>query len=177
MTKSLYVTFFQTPLGSMIGVASNRGLCALEFIESRRLNLLSVRLNQWYSTYTMIESSSSVLETSHDWLSHYFSGNFLNLGSLPLDVKGTSFECEVWDTLLEISPGMTATYGQIAQQVGRQNGARAVGAAIGRNPVSLIVPCHRVVGSSGSLVGYGGGLERKEWLLYHEGILKTPRPN
>jgi methylated-DNA-[protein]-cysteine S-methyltransferase len=89
-------------------------------------------------------------------------------GRLPLDLRGTPWELDVWRRLLDILPGSTRTYGAIARELRKPNGARAVGLAVGANPVSLIVPCHRVVGTSGSLTGYGGGLHRKEWLLRHE---------
>jgi methylated-DNA-[protein]-cysteine S-methyltransferase len=87
---------------------------------------------------------------------------------LELDMRGTDFQKSVWDALLTIPYGETRSYGQIAKQIGRPDRARAVGAANGSNPVSIIVPCHRVIGSDGSLTGYGGGLDRKRWLLEHE---------
>jgi methylated-DNA-[protein]-cysteine S-methyltransferase len=87
---------------------------------------------------------------------------------LPLDMRGTDFQRNVWEALLTIPYGETRSYGEIAKQIGRPDRARAVGAANGSNPVSIIVPCHRVIGSDGSLTGYGGGLPRKRWLLDHE---------
>jgi O-6-methylguanine DNA methyltransferase len=85
-----------------------------------------------------------------------------------LDMRGNSFERQVWRALLEIQPGRTTTYGAIAKQLGSEGASRAVGAANGANPIAIIVPCHRVIGHSGSLTGYGGGLDRKSWLLDHE---------
>lgn len=93
--------------------------------------------------------------------------------SVPLDPQGTDFQQAVWRALRGIAAGALSSYGAIAQQVGRPAAARAVGAAIGRNPIGIIVPCHRVVGASGSLTGYAGGLQRKQALLMLEGALLT----
>jgi methylated-DNA-[protein]-cysteine S-methyltransferase len=90
-----------------------------------------------------------------------------------LDLHGTPFQRAVWKALLAIEPGHTSTYGEIARAAGSPAGVRAAGAAIGRNPVGVIVPCHRVIGANGSLTGYAGGLTRKERLLQHEGVLLT----
>lgn len=89
--------------------------------------------------------------------------------TLALDAEGTAFQKAVWQALCEIAPGDTVTYGQIAQRIGKPAAVRAVGAAVGRNPIGIIVPCHRVIGSDGSLTGYAGGLPRKQALLEHEG--------
>jgi methylated-DNA-[protein]-cysteine S-methyltransferase len=97
-------------------------------------------------------------------LAEYFDGR-LTVFDLPLDMAGTPFQQRVWAALLDIPYGATATYGQLAADLGNPSASRAVGLANGRNPVSIIVPCHRVVGSDGSLTGYGGGLERKRFLL------------
>ena len=93
--------------------------------------------------------------------------------TVPLDPQGSDFQQAVWRLLLGIAPGRLSTYGQIARQLGRADGARAVGSAVGRNPVSIIVPCHRVVGHDGALTGYAAGLPRKKALLRHEGVLQT----
>jgi len=87
---------------------------------------------------------------------------------IPLDLRGSAFQRRVWAELRAIPPGETVTYGELARRVGRPGAARAVGSAVARNPVSIVVPCHRVVGSDGSLTGYAGGVERKRWLLAHE---------
>lgn len=101
----------------------------------------------------------------------YFAGRIEALDDLPVKVAGTAFETEVWHTLRRIPPGHTWSYRELAAAIGRPKAVRAVGAANGRNPVSLVLPCHRVIGADGSLTGYGGGLERKAWLLRHEGVL------
>lgn len=88
---------------------------------------------------------------------------------VPLELHGTAWQRRVWDVLLEIPFGETLTYGEVAQRAGRPGGARAVGHAVGRNPVAIVVPCHRVVAAGGALGGYAGGLDNKRWLLAHEG--------
>jgi methylated-DNA-[protein]-cysteine S-methyltransferase len=100
-------------------------------------------------------------------LQDYFAGA-LRKFDLPLSLEGTDFQKRVWAGLLEIPFGETVSYGELARSVGRPSASRAVGMANGRNPIAVIVPCHRVIGASGSLVGYGGGLDRKVWLLQHE---------
>jgi methylated-DNA-[protein]-cysteine S-methyltransferase len=100
----------------------------------------------------------------------YFAGE-LRTFELPLAPHGTPFQRRVWDALLAIPYGTTTTYGRLAQQLGDPRAVRAVGLANGRNPIPIIIPCHRVIGANGSLIGYGGGLERKQWLLEREGAL------
>jgi methylated-DNA-[protein]-cysteine S-methyltransferase len=103
-------------------------------------------------------------------LSEYFAGTRREF-DLPLRLDGTPFQTRVWRELLEIPYGETWSYGQLAKRIGNPSASRAVGLANGRNPISILVPCHRVIGADGSLTGYGGGLERKSWLLAHEGAL------
>jgi methylated-DNA-[protein]-cysteine S-methyltransferase len=98
----------------------------------------------------------------------YFEGNVLVIDDLPVAFSGTAFQNKVWHALRAIPAGETLSYGALAQRIGEPKAVRAVGLANGSNPVGLIVPCHRVIGSDGSLTGYGGGLERKKWLLAHE---------
>lgn len=111
---------------------------------------------------------------ARDWLRRYFDGQDPAPGELPLNPAGTAFQLRVWNLLRDIPRGQTRSYGELAQLLNAQAGfprtsARAVGGAVGRNPLSILIPCHRVVGASGSLTGYAGGLARKEWLLGHEG--------
>jgi len=100
-------------------------------------------------------------------LGEYFAGR-RRVFDLPLNPSGTTFQRQVWDALRDIPYGETASYGQTAVAIGRPTGSRAVGLANGRNPISIIVPCHRVIGANGSMTGYGGGIEAKQWLLAHE---------
>ncbi|HEX2450997.1 MAG TPA: methylated-DNA--[protein]-cysteine S-methyltransferase [Gemmatimonadales bacterium] len=113
---------------------------------------------------------AGVLERARAQLEEYFAGSRLTF-DLPLAPSGTAFELEVWDLLRKIPAGQTASYGQLARKLGDVTMARAVGRANGQNPLPIVVPCHRVIGVDGSLVGFGGGLERKKWLLEHEGAL------
>ena len=100
-------------------------------------------------------------------LGEYFKGKRMTF-DLPLAPEGTEFQQSVWKQLRKISYGRTKSYGEIANKVGNPRASRAVGAANGRNPISIIVPCHRVIGADGKLTGFGGGIERKRWLLEHE---------
>ena len=117
-----------------------------------------------------IDGNNDVLRRAVGQVEAYFQGR-LKVFDLPLDLAGTTFQKAVWQALLDVPFGQTASYQRIAEAVGRPKAMRAVGAANGKNPVSLIVPCHRIIGKNGSLTGYGGGLWRKEWLLRHEGVL------
>ncbi|MCU0718846.1 MAG: methylated-DNA--[protein]-cysteine S-methyltransferase [Pirellula sp.] len=115
-----------------------------------------------------------VLVQLEDELREYFSGSRKEFAT-EFGLVGTEFQCEVWYELQWIPFGRTSTYGQIATQLGKSNASRAVGAAIGKNPLSIVLPCHRVVGKSGALTGYAGGLDRKRWLLdFERGGLQNP---
>lgn len=106
-----------------------------------------------------------------DKLRDYFDGDLAAIDGLPGETAGTPFQREVWQALREIPCGQVMHYGTLAERLGRPGAARAVGAANGANPISIVVPCHRVIGASGTLTGYAGGVQRKEWLLRHEGYL------
>jgi methylated-DNA-[protein]-cysteine S-methyltransferase len=101
-------------------------------------------------------------------VAQYFSGDLAAIDQIPVRTAGTPFQRQVWQALREIPCGTTTSYGRLARQIGRPAAVRAVGLANGSNPVAVIVPCHRVIGANGSLTGYGGGIERKRWLLHHE---------
>jgi methylated-DNA-[protein]-cysteine S-methyltransferase len=101
----------------------------------------------------------------------YFDGDIEALESLPAAPPGTPFQQQVWQTLRSVGPGRTVSYGELAQRIGRPRASRAVGLANARNPVALVIPCHRVIGAGGKLTGYAYGLDRKRWLLRHEGAL------
>jgi methylated-DNA-[protein]-cysteine S-methyltransferase len=158
-----------TPLGNMLALASGDSLCALEFTgPGERLTRLERRLARWFPPHEIVDSDSAILARTRQWLYAYFDGANADVGGLPIALHGAPFETKVWRALLKIAPGTTTSYGAIAAGLGSAAASRAVGAANGANPIAIIVPCHRVVGSSGSLVGYGGGLDRKRWLLEHE---------
>jgi methylated-DNA-[protein]-cysteine S-methyltransferase len=158
-----------TPLGEMLALASDQGLCALEFTGPReRLTRLDSRLRRWFPFHEIVDRDDQAIALARAWLGDYFAGTSADAGVLPLDMRGAEFERRVWEALRTIPPGETTSYGAIARALGSPSASRAVGAANGANPVAIVVPCHRVVGSSGTLTGYGGGLDRKTWLLDHE---------
>jgi methylated-DNA-[protein]-cysteine S-methyltransferase len=158
-----------TPVGDMLALASDAGLCALEFTgPDKRLTRLEARLARHFPPHAIADGESRVIARTRAWLDAYFAGACAEIGDLPLDLRGAAFEKRVWQKLTRIPPGETTSYGAIARALGAPGASRAVGAANGANPIAIIVPCHRVIGSTGSLTGYGGGLERKQWLLDHE---------
>ena len=116
---------------------------------------------------TQPENSSAVVDEAVKQLEEYFNGQRKSF-ELPLAFTGTDFQKSVWEILQTVPFGATSTYGQIAHQLNNPKSVRAVGQANGKNPISIVVPCHRIVGSNGKLTGYGGGLWRKKWLLAHE---------
>jgi methylated-DNA-[protein]-cysteine S-methyltransferase len=127
-------------------------------------------MNEWRE-----DANAGPLPQAVRQLGEYFAGNRLDF-DLPLRLQGTEFQQRVWRALTEIPYGATWSYGELAKRIGNPNASRAVGLANGRNPISILVPCHRVIGADGSLTGYGGGLERKQWLLAHEGLHRFGRP-
>jgi methylated-DNA-[protein]-cysteine S-methyltransferase len=144
-----------TPLGPLTAARSAAGLSGLWFDgQKHHPGALAVPVD---------DGQDPVLAATADALAAYFSGRAFTLP--PLDPAGTDFQRAVWRALLDIPPGAPDTYGRLAQRLGRANAARALGAAVGRNPISVLVPCHRVVGADGSLTGYAGGLARKQALL------------
>jgi methylated-DNA-[protein]-cysteine S-methyltransferase len=151
------IGYASTPLGRVVVVTSGQDLVGLSFGGGERTSpMVDLR-----------DRESDALTAVRTQLDEYFAG-VRTLFDVPLRLRGTSFQLEVWSALLDIPLGTVATYGEIARQLGRPAAARAVGAANGRNPVSILVPCHRLVGTGGDLTGYGGGLDRKQWLLAHE---------
>lgn len=112
-------------------------------------------------------SDDSIFRAARDQLDAYFAGE-LQQFSLPLSPRGTEFQRRVWHALCDIPYGRTESYGALAGRIGRASASRAVGLANGHNPIGIVVPCHRVIGATGALTGYGGGLDRKRWLLAHE---------
>lgn len=168
MSEVLWRSVLETRLGPMTAIASPAGLCALEFQNRDRLSRLEARLRRWFTPLEIREGMIGTLTTVQTWLGEYFSGLVTQAGPTPLDLRGTDFEQRVWNCLLQVQAGTTFTYSEVAARLGRTSSARAVGTAVGSNPVSIIVPCHRIVGIGGHLTGYGGGLDRKRWLLNHE---------
>src|SRR5262249_4441707 len=110
-------------------------------------------------------------DSIRDSIHAYFEGDLQALKQIPVETEGTPFQKQVWSALREIPAGSTSSYGQLAARIGRPAASRAVGMANGSNPVGIVVPCHRVIGANGALTGYGGGIDRKRWLLAHEGAI------
>ena len=166
--KSTVQTQVQSPLGNILIAATAKGLTGLWFTEKQRyLPSQMAGPGAWPD-----DADHPLLKQVSQQLVEYFEGSRRNF-AVPLDLAcGTAFQQSVWQALLEIAPGETLSYGEVSRRIGNPAAVRAVGGAIGRNPVSIIVPCHRVVGSNGTLTGYGGGLDRKTALLRLEGVLE-----
>lgn len=159
---------FATPTGTMLLLTdAEEHARALDWEDhAARVQQL---LRQQYGT-VRLEAKTGVSRIRRA-IEAYFAGVLAAVADLPVITAGTAFQREVWAALRGIPLGETTTYGHLANQLGRPKAMRAVGMANGSNPVSIIVPCHRVIGANASLTGYGGGLERKRWLLRHEGAL------
>lgn len=156
----MYVkTIYQSPLGAMCLVAGDKGLRGAWFEDQK---YFEAGLNE-----EVVLGSHPLLDQTRLLLDAYFSGEQVDFSDLPLEPVGTDFQEKVWALLKEIPHGQTTSYGQLARQLGLGSG-QAVGGAIGRNPYSIIVPCHRVLNQKGQLTGYAGGLDKKIWLLQHE---------
>jgi methylated-DNA-[protein]-cysteine S-methyltransferase len=151
---ALLYTTVDSPVGELLLVGDERALRGLHMQEGRTAS--AVRPD-WKRDHEAFRNACTQLD-------EYFEGNRASF-DLPLELEGTPFQRRVWRALREIPYGETVSYGALARRIGRPESSRAVGAANGRNPISLIVPCHRVVGSDGELTGYGGGIERKRLLL------------
>ncbi len=154
--------FAPSPLGELLVAANPRGLCALYFADDRERALAAVR--KLFPCAEFTERSTPLIEKALAAVTADTDAD------LPLHLVGTPFQVAVWLTLTEISRGQTTSYGEIARRVGRPKAVRAVGSAVGANPVSVVVPCHRVIRSDGGIGGYAGGLDRKRKLLKAEGI-------
>ncbi|MFN3255693.1 MAG: methylated-DNA--[protein]-cysteine S-methyltransferase [Ilumatobacter sp.] len=156
------------PLGGLTLIVSDVGLRALLWPDEPVGRVPSAGLATEQRDRDIVDPRHRpLIDDARDQIEEYFAGTRL-VFDLPLDPVGTPFQCEVWNVLRSIPYGATMSYGEQARQLGDVNKARAVGAANGRNPISIIVPCHRVVGSNGSLTGFAGGVEAKRWLLDHE---------
>ena len=149
-----YYGYYESPIGTVEIGGSDRAITWLYFVETYRHN----------------SSSCPIVDEAVEQIAAYFTDGRMTF-DLPLELHGTDFQRQVWHQLTMIDYGLTVSYQSVADALGNPNAVRAVGAANGQNPISVIVPCHRVIGSNGQLTGYGGGLWRKEWLLKYEGAL------
>ena len=151
-----YFTVVPSPIGDLHLTSDGAALTGLY------LAAQSIDESQWERADDL-----AIFNCAKAWLESYFAGN-PGAVEFPLSPAGTIFQRKVWAILLTIPYGQTTTYGAIARQLGQTMSAQAVGQAVGRNPISIIIPCHRVVGAKGQLTGYAGGIENKKWLLRHE---------
>ena len=149
-----------SPIGPLMLAADDAGLRHIEFRDNRH----PANRADWHG------GDSEILQASEAQLAEYFAGTRTSF-DLPLAPQGTAFQLQVWHELARIPFGATISYAQLAQRIGNPSGTRAVGAANGRNPLPIVLPCHRVIGADGSMTGFGGGLPTKEFLLRLEGAL------
>jgi len=164
----MYTFITETPLGAVQASAENNALCGLWFIGQK---YFPPGTEKWLEA-----PDYPVFASLRSWLKDYFTGKNPEVKKVPLSPVGTEFQQAVWKLLLSIPYGKTTTYGALAARLGPAGGkgsAQAVGGAVGHNPISLLIPCHRVLGSDGNLTGYAGGLEKKQALLELEGV--TPK--
>lgn len=159
---------WMSPLGEILLSASNDSLNGLWFHDQKYAP------ESFKATpYSKTSHASKILNLTIDWLQQYFGGEAPHHQALNAQPQGTEFQQLVWQALLTIPSGETTTYAELAQSINKPKAVRAVGTAVGRNPISLFIPCHRVIGANGSLTGYAGGLHRKEALLNLEGTFST----
>jgi len=155
--QQMHYTFMESPIGTLLLTGDRQSLCGVYICQQKHEPLVRPDWNH----------SDSMFEQPMLQLQEYFTGTRVSF-DLPHSPKGTEFQKRVWLELCRIPYGTTCSYRELATEVGNSNASRAVGMANGKNPISIIVPCHRVIGADGSLTGYGGGLDAKKWLLSHE---------
>ncbi len=168
---TLEIPELRSPIGQIVVAVQDGRLCALRFTE------------HWPPMRALLEKRFAQVEfrTAADpagvitCLERYFAGDLTALDAIAVDTGGTPFQQRVWQELRRIPAGRTVSYGHVAAAIGAPTAVRAVGAANGANPVGIVLPCHRVIGSNGQLTGYGGGIERKRWLLAHESAQRQLR--
>ena len=161
----VHIEEIESPIGTIVMAESDGALCALDFEKSAEPVL--ARLTRRFGSL-QVRQGNGVREFRKR-LEAYFHGELNALGGLAVEPGGTPFQREVWTALQRIPAGSTTSYSELAATIGRRSAVRAVGMANARNPIAVVIPCHRVVGRDGSLTGYAAGLERKRWLLQHEG--------
>ena len=162
----IHTRTFPSPLGKIIACATEQGLCLLEFVGSKRIEREQQDLQRLLQRPLVIGDNEHLQQTEAE-LGEYFSGCRQQF-SVALHTPSTLFQAAVWQALQTIPYGETTHYQALAEQLGNPAAVRAVAAANGANRLSILIPCHRVIGSDGSLTGYAGGLQRKQWLLAHE---------
>jgi methylated-DNA-[protein]-cysteine S-methyltransferase len=178
MSRTIAIAEIESPVGDLTMVLDGEAVCALLFDEipnapgdgrsglARRLATLEARLGAPRETWKAAPRGATAIRRLRD----YFRGDLRALDEIEVAPSGTPFQLAVWRALRRIPAGSTKSYGEIAREIRLPDAVRAVGAANGANPICIIVPCHRVIGANGTLTGYGGGLDRKRWLLAHESL-------
>ncbi|MCB2055214.1 MAG: methylated-DNA--[protein]-cysteine S-methyltransferase [Geminicoccaceae bacterium] len=159
-----------SPIGDIVFVTLDDVLVHLDFADHEDRTVMLLRRR--FGPVTMTEHDEAARDAAVPAALHaYFAGDLQALAGLAVEPGGTPFQRRVWLALRDIEVGRTASYGELARRLGAPKAVRAVGRTNGLNPISLVLPCHRVIGGDGSLTGYAGGIERKAWLLRHEGVL------
>ena len=164
--ESFVLSRISSPIGTILLVTDGQAVLRMLDWEDHEERMREM-LQRYYERAVL--SDGPTPEGISNRLDRYFAGELSALSEIPVAMPGTRFQRDVWEALRTIPAGTTLSYGVLAQKIGRPSAVRAVGAANGANPIGVVVPCHRVIGADASLTGYGGGLERKRWLLRHEG--------
>lgn len=166
---TLYWSSAASPYGACVVIATNKGICWAGTPGTSAYEGFAWTRRHLQAEHIVEGEKITLLAQAMDELRRYLAGEHVQF-TCPLDLRGTAFQVAVWEELFRIPYGQTRTYAEIAKAIGRPTAVRAVGAANGANPVAIVVPCHRVIGSNGTLTGYGGGLPTKQWLLSLEGV-------
>ncbi len=168
MTETFRLNRIETPVGPMlIAIDDQERLRVLDW--ESHIERMERLMERYYGLGAVALKPSAERNLVSEKLEAYVGGDIAAIDDIPTETTGTGFQRRVWAALREIPAGQTWSYGQLAAHVGEPGAARAVGLANGSNPIGVVVPCHRVIGANGTLTGYGGGIERKRWLLRHEG--------
>ncbi len=162
----IFTTSFDSPIGTIHLASTAKGLCLLEFDDEKRIDGHFKQFNKYWDV-ELKKKETKITTKAKLQLDEYFNGK-RTMFELPLVLVGTDFQINVWNELLKVPYGITRSYKEQALAIGNLKAIRAVASANGKNPIWIVVPCHRVIGSDGSLTGYAGGLWRKKWLLEHE---------
>ena len=174
-TLGFLIDRLATPIGDLLIVADREGNLRATFWTDHEEDLRRILTRHYGGNEIELEAAPNPHGLT-DALARYFGGDLHAIDALPVETAGTPFQRQVWSALREIPCGSTVSYAQLAERIGRPAAVRAVGLANGSNPIGVVVPCHRVIGANGSLTGYGGGIERKRWLLDHERQLRLLGP-
>lgn len=161
--EDIIVSTYQSPVGEMILGAFEGRLCLCDWAEGRQRKRIDMRTRRMLSSRCR-NGQSEVIDKAGAWLDHYFSGGRSDF-PLPILLTGSDFQKRVWSELMHVAYGTTTTYSVLARSIGRPEAVRAVASAVATNPISVFVPCHRVIGADGTLTGYNGGLDAKRFLL------------